>query len=491
MNRRHLTACLVALTLLGAVLRFYHLDYSSLWHDEICTALRVRGGPLAMLRGLTPFPVPPLYYLLMWCWTRLFGDGEFWLRLPSLLASVISIPLIYLLARRFFNPRAGLWAAFLLSISPYSITYAQEAKMYSLVWMLGLLSFLYFDRLVRERDRSATIPYLVFTAMALYTLYVGFFFLVVQGVIVLLEKRGSIRLWARPAGAALFLGLPWFLFLFLARAEVLGAADKWWPGSFNYLGLLYKLFLLTSGNLIGYPSLAESILGGVLLLASLAVFRGKRLSLDFSFSHRVLLGWILVPVVIAVALNLLVGNFFNPWSIRYLGFIHLPLLILIGKGLANFNPRWSAILIVLIASVTFRSHLLPYYQTVERFAPSSWPGVINNPPGTRGENWRGLFLRLRKEVGANDLIVLHRSVSRRWPLIYYFPSPPCPVMDMETVSGDTPLGGRGTIYVVYRQERGIPDSFWEIVRPGRTAGQTRFGRIGYFLLTRNGIPPSE
>ena len=66
----------LALTLLGAVLRFWGIGRQGFWFDEANTALLVHFSPGKML-GLIPQSesTPPLYYCIAWVWARVFGYG--------------------------------------------------------------------------------------------------------------------------------------------------------------------------------------------------------------------------------------------------------------------------------------------------------------------------------------------------------------------------------------------------------------------------------
>jgi mannosyltransferase len=71
---------------------------------------------------------PPLYYLVVNLWIRVFGDSDRSLRMPSALMGAASVAMMYLLAKRLFqkNPRAhamALASALLLAISRYHNAY--------------------------------------------------------------------------------------------------------------------------------------------------------------------------------------------------------------------------------------------------------------------------------------------------------------------------------------------------------------------------------
>lgn len=145
----------VAIVLLAFALRVVHLDFQSLWRDEV-DAIRFATRPLPEL--LSTFGKPgengPLFFLFLRPWLQWFGQSEFALRFFSVLGGVLSVPLTWLVARhllRVFAAPAGLrtgvglmagLAALLSASSPYLVWYSQEGKMYALVAAMALGSLL-------------------------------------------------------------------------------------------------------------------------------------------------------------------------------------------------------------------------------------------------------------------------------------------------------------------------------------------------------------
>jgi len=78
---------------------------------------------------LSHFPVdkPPLYIYTLALFLRLFGPTETGARLPSELASVVSLVLLYILGRRLYGPRTALVALALFAFSPFGILFAPTA----------------------------------------------------------------------------------------------------------------------------------------------------------------------------------------------------------------------------------------------------------------------------------------------------------------------------------------------------------------------------
>ena len=88
---------LLAIMLLGAVLRFYGLGFQSLWGGEL--ASWDFGGRDTISRVVQDGSQPPLYFLILHLARWIFGDSEWALRLPSAVAGWLCIPAIYLLGK--------------------------------------------------------------------------------------------------------------------------------------------------------------------------------------------------------------------------------------------------------------------------------------------------------------------------------------------------------------------------------------------------------
>ncbi|MDX1663886.1 MAG: glycosyltransferase family 39 protein [Candidatus Promineifilaceae bacterium] len=135
------------LALLAFGLRVYNLDGPSLWLDEGLTPLRsgysapeIVSNRITIQEGTGQDTHPPLYFLLIHATRALFGTSDFAFRYPSVLAGILLIPLLYQFGRRLYSPAAGILAALLAALNPLQIWYAQEARMYTLVVLLGAIA---------------------------------------------------------------------------------------------------------------------------------------------------------------------------------------------------------------------------------------------------------------------------------------------------------------------------------------------------------------
>ena len=176
------------IVVLGAVLRFATIDLQSYRYDEAVTVARVLHPSLFDTFSAVPHSesTPPLYYLVAWFWSRPFGTGEAWMRSLSALAGTTSILVVYLAARALpLSRRAGLIAAAAVAVSPVLVWFSQDARAYSLVFLLTALSFLFFARTRRSASRRDLAWWAAFSALALATHYFAGFVVVAEAAVLL------------------------------------------------------------------------------------------------------------------------------------------------------------------------------------------------------------------------------------------------------------------------------------------------------------------
>ena len=135
------------LTVLAAALRFATLTHQSLWFDEAQAVHEMRLSLGAMLHTWSANePNPPLYFVVAWLWTHVFGTGTAGLRSLSAIIGTATVPLVYLAGREMVSRRASLVAAGLIALSPFMIWYSQEAREYGLLAALCAASLIFFAR---------------------------------------------------------------------------------------------------------------------------------------------------------------------------------------------------------------------------------------------------------------------------------------------------------------------------------------------------------
>lgn len=148
----------------------------SLWLDEAVTANVVRN--FSFLQIITKFSPtdfhPPLYYLVMKLWTGFFGYSEIALRMPSVLFSLATGWIVYLIG--------GVWATIFFLFNPLIVYYSQEARMYMMATFFLTASLYYF---IKNKNQ---ILFGIFISLAFLTFY-GSIFLIISFLLYSLYKK--------------------------------------------------------------------------------------------------------------------------------------------------------------------------------------------------------------------------------------------------------------------------------------------------------------
>jgi hypothetical protein len=311
---------LAGIVVFAAALRFATLDVQSYWFDEATTVQLLRDD-LPGLLGAIPDSesTPPLYYVLAWAWSKLFGTGEIGLRSLSALFGTATVVAVYAVGARWASRRAGLIAAALAATSPLLIWYSQEARAYALLVLLGALTLVVLPDAIEGRQRL--VPWAVLSALALATHYFAAFLVVPEAAWLLYRWRAR----ALPAVAAVAL-------VGLALAPLaIGQAENDGARFIRESSLANRLATIPKQLLVGYNSPAEIVAtvvaaaiaaAGLWLLAtrnesrergaglpllalggvSLAVpALGALVGADYLITRNVIVAW--VPIFVALAIG--------------------------------------------------------------------------------------------------------------------------------------------------------------------------------------------
>jgi mannosyltransferase len=165
---------LTAFLATGAFIRIKGLTFQSFWLDELHTGIEADPGNslstvLNYLR--TVDPQPPLYHLLVHFWMKIAGYNDFQARLIPAMAGVAGIAAIYFLGKAIYDRQAGIIAALFTCFNYFHLYYSQEARNYTLLFLLTCLSFLYLIRCLKNFSRNSQALYILCTVLLLYTHY--------------------------------------------------------------------------------------------------------------------------------------------------------------------------------------------------------------------------------------------------------------------------------------------------------------------------------
>ncbi len=349
-------AILILLVLFAFALRLYHLDFQSLWRDEM-DAIRFARRDLS---GLQPLFVTPghngaLYYLILHFWIRLVGDTEFGVRFLSLVCGVLSMPLMFRLGRWWMARSGSLVAVLLSTTSPFLIWYSQEGKMYALLLLLSMTAT-YIYLLALERQRVYLwISYLAIMATSMYVHLLSVLLVPFHLCLFLVtwpRYRAALRMWLV---TFLILALP---YVPLARWEVPLLLSPFTTGHQFYRlhEVLNILLFAFSLNLAPYRSLVPIALFIFLLLSGIFLYTRSNVSVESKGQKSI---WQRRQESISLSLYLFlpVGSLFlislgmPIITARYLITVVPAYLLLLSCGVVAVSQRSRALAVACLAAV--------------------------------------------------------------------------------------------------------------------------------------------
>lgn len=201
---RSVAIALTAATLAALLARIGGLG-DGLWYDEIRTVLLSVRSPVATI--VTGFPSNnqhTLYSLLAHASVAAFGEQAWSLRLPAMVLGVACVPMLYLCAREFTGRWEALAAAALLAVDYHHVWFSQNARGYSTLAFLALLTTFLLLRGLRRGRWSDFAWYGVAAALGTYT-HLTMVFLVASHALLCVVPAASPQLdrsvpgwWRRP-----------------------------------------------------------------------------------------------------------------------------------------------------------------------------------------------------------------------------------------------------------------------------------------------------
>ncbi|HEX3035923.1 MAG TPA: glycosyltransferase family 39 protein [Thermodesulfobacteriota bacterium] len=392
---------LLIILFVGLFLRIYHLGYESIWIDEGYSIIFAKLNPSQIIEVTSKDDFhTPFYYIILHYWMNLFGDSEFSIRFPSAIFGFLAILMIYKVGSLIFDKKVGLLSSLILALSIFHIHYSQDARMYSLMAFLTLVSMYFFIRLMKERSFGTSIGYILSSTLLIYTQYFGLFIVVAQNIYLATlflfsrEKlKINLRKWVLLQVTIILLFAPWIVILV---KQMLRVKSGFWIPEPTF-GTLVKSFRVYSGHYLFILFLILSFFSAVRFkrirgkINWKGVFKsaetyGINKNLSDISNIYLLLVWLLTPIILPFIISKVLTPVY--WD-RYTIGASVAFYILIAKGISNINHKYvkSAVIgIVVIGSLV---------------------NVWGYHTGTNKEQWRGIANYVDANAQPGDLVLFN------------------------------------------------------------------------------------
>ncbi|MCE7972850.1 MAG: hypothetical protein DYG92_00785 [Leptolyngbya sp. PLA1] len=452
----------------------------------------------------------PLYNLIMYPWIRVFGDSEIVIRIPSLIAGLLLVWLVWRWAGARFGRRAGVLAGALMAVSPVAVWYSTEAKNNVFTVLFTTLGVMTLDRAMRSRSFRDTTLAALWVVLAFATDAQSLLVLVPVGAVMAWmalrrvpagglswgrEDAGMLRRAAPLVVCALVVAIaitPWAVYKAGHAAEL----TRRYVSYFDWHEPIRLLILwFPTGGAI--PPIGPEHPGGwfgdregwvlravcVAPLVVPALARGVR-TLKASASGVVVLASILWPMVLMFVISealVLAGSSMRVYQPRNL-LVMLPwFCILMGAGLATIPAgRWRAVRTLLPIGLALCCTIA--IRTVRADAVT-----VNTP----NPDWRGALRWIDAQDGATPHPVVSNSMVQ--PIAYYapgrgsltLPGRAALASELSTLTADPGFNEFWYIHNPHWGFRVAPEELRRALEPYRTLDARSFRSLQVFRLRRD------
>jgi mannosyltransferase len=332
------------------------ISVPSYWRDEAATLAAVKrpfGDMIQMLGNVDA--VHGAYYMVLWVVVRVFGTGEFALRIPSAIAMAVAAGFVAAMGRRLVSPRAGLMAGLLFAVVPDVSLYGQDARSYAMVTAMATIASYVLVRALgawHGHQRRWWIIYAISIALLGILNIFGLLLVAAHGATILLRmirpepgqsRRALLLRWLAAVCTGLLVASPLIALGWLQRGQLS------WLTAPGYAGLT------SVTKLIGPPAMTLAVVGifvaGIVITAIRAPER--RLPAWLATLPGLALPWLVLPPAI-----LLIGSAITPvYNFRYILFCVPAAVLLGGAGLAALGRIGAVAALALVAVLSLNSQV--------------------------------------------------------------------------------------------------------------------------------------
>lgn len=361
----------IALLILGAMV-FASVSLSgNIWFDE-CYSVAAVSQSVADMPGILLDDVHPfLYYIMLKAVSLLTGGSLVAMRLFSALGMWTLALAGYTHVRKYFSEKAGLLFTLFVLISPASIKYACEVRMYAWGVVFVFFSALYAYLSVRDNFtcRRHGVLFVIFSVAAAYMHYYGLVAVCVINAFVIVAcilRKASVKSLVLHAACELLLYVPGAV-IFLIQGTRVAAGDYWIRVKYPDVLIQTMSYSLTGGdsywdvymkedvyNIVVGVAVVLFILAAACVIWSVVKHRSEdKAAIPASLALGVFAG--------VVAAGLAVSVFKEFYYVRYSMLMHGLLMAFLAYAASKI--RLKSLLAVLIAVIVLSSAvvMIPFY----------------------------------------------------------------------------------------------------------------------------------
>lgn len=266
----------LVIVVVAASLKLYSIDYRLFWYDEIATVLHTSGNQTfnipvneiknisyykdqlhlkkqdqsigSQLKGLySSANLNPLHYSFLMLWYRIAGDNDISYRLFNVFIFILTLLVLFLLAKTLFKSNLSGWIAMgLYAVSPYFHFYVHEARYNILLVFLIVLCHYLFLQAIEHKKLKWWIGYSLLGILSLYASVLSGLIIFGHFIFIMVFKKDILVAYSVNLVVILSCFLPRIISM-IKNSEAITGALGWHSmfGQNSLMLLLYQFFGFT------------------------------------------------------------------------------------------------------------------------------------------------------------------------------------------------------------------------------------------------------
>jgi hypothetical protein len=357
-----LTNWTILILILGVstILRFYRFQGIPFMHDEFSAFFRTEFNSFNDLieYGVRPDGHPAGIQVFLYYWIKFFGKAEWIVKLPFAVMGVLSVLLVYLVSRKWYNETVSLICASFIAGLQYTVMYSQIARPYVSGLFFSLVMVYFWSNLMRTPSRKFMLNgifYALAAALCAYNHHFSLLFAAIVGIsgLFIISRRFLLRYIL--LGLIIFVLYIPHLGIFRDHLET-GGVGGWLskPDTSFFADYLYYIFNYSTFSVL---------LALVIILAGFYHLQKKSVILK---NYLLFGAWFLLPLLIGYWYSV---NFNPVLQYSVLLFSFFPLLFVLFGHIPSQKPHINLLLVIIILTVniltliTERRHYSIFYES--------------------------------------------------------------------------------------------------------------------------------
>ncbi|HQI46730.1 MAG TPA: glycosyltransferase family 39 protein [Bacteroidales bacterium] len=278
--------------LTGLLLRLYQFNNFSLSNDELSFISRSQINDFSAFfsNGIYAETNPPGLIIFLYLWIKVLGTSVFMVRLPFLVAGILSIFFAYRIAGNWFSKTASLYVAAALSFLSFPIFYSQHITPFGPTLLFTLLTIWQWTQFLFDNKTKTKHVLLLATYMALtayFHYFAAIFILLIYLSGFLFISKTYLKKYLFVFLIAVIIYIPCIFIIFQQLKQ---SVDINWIST-PHSDWIFKHILYVFNNSYWIISIA-----GIIFLISNIMSFGE---IRFTKFHFLALLWFIIPFVIA------------------------------------------------------------------------------------------------------------------------------------------------------------------------------------------------